>query len=492
MRMNSFLDIFRKKSRTLNEVSADAPIAKVPESQRAGIADVLRNLTLFNITGSCSYNGVDGITAYNNFAEVFFPIHFIASRIAGAHYEIKRTKDDSVVWCTTRSRATDTLQRLLTQPNSLQTWSQFVYAHFISKLGDGNAFMYAPISDVFAHSQEKYKWIDQLWTIPANMMSIETVTSYKLRVFSVYKLDEVIRGYRIAGSNDIIKPGLVWHDRDLFSNYGQITSKAALMSPSRLDSVRRNISTLGKVYDARNTIYANCGALGMIINKTKDDTGPFAMTDEEKEALHRNYNSGHGVTDGKSPIMISNLDLDYKQIGQGIAHLQPFEETLADAVAIAGVYEIPSVLIPRKDQSTFDNQANAEKAVYSNVIKRLGQQFCKEFTEFLGLKDYYIDINFDDVDCLQVGRKEAEEVLTMVNATARQMFIDGLITYNDWRGRVHEAALDGDVYGKVRMEMTDEEIQFFNTRLNNIFGITTNPQQENGKDHQSANADEDN
>ena len=43
-----------------------------------------------------------------------------------------------------------------------------------------------------------------------------------------------------------------------------------------------------------------------------------------------------------------------------IEELQPFEETLASASVIAGAYNIDSVLIPRKDHSTFSNLREAE------------------------------------------------------------------------------------------------------------------------------------
>jgi len=44
---------------------------------------------------------------------------------------------------------------------------------------------------------------------------------------------------------------------------------------------------------------------------------------------------------------------DFVRTNLSIAELQPFEETLADAINIAGAYGIPAVLVPRKDQSTF-------------------------------------------------------------------------------------------------------------------------------------------
>jgi len=485
--------MFKRKSRKLDEISADAPINQIERG--ASLSDVIRSISLFTLPGSHTYDGVDGLNLYTHFGEVLFPIHFIASRIAGAHFEIKRTANDAIVWCTTRSETAGTIARILTKPNAVQTWYQFVYSHFVSRLATGNAFVFAAMSDFVSDNAPKYKWLEQLWTVPGSMVKIDTLATYKLRLFGIYKLEEIIKGYTILNSDyRCVKPSRVWHDRDLVGNLGQFAGTDYLMSPSRLDSVRHNISILDDVYGARKTIYGNCGAIGMITNKSKDDTGTLALTDDQKKDLHDQYNKSYGMGSGKSPIMISTLDLDYKQIGLSIAHLQPFEETLADAVTIAGAYEIPSVLIPRKDQSTFDNQANAEKAVYSNVIMRLGKQFCQELTAFLGIEEagYYIDINFDDVACLQIGRKESEEVLALVNGTCRQMFIDGMITYNDWRGRIHESALNGDMFDKTRLEMDDGEIEFFNTRLNNIFGITTNPQQENGQDDEEPDgSDED-
>lgn len=486
--------IFKKKSLRLDDISPDAPVRDVRADDVDGILDILRNIMVFRLGNKISYRGIDGMSAFEEFGEVFFPIHFIASRIAGAHFEIKKVSNDAIVWCTTRSKTAGKISRILTKPNAIQTWYDFVYLHIVSKLACGNAFDYAAVPELLSDSKPMWEKIDQLWCVPGNMMSIETSRTSKLRVFGFNELEETIRGYRISGSDFLIKPSLVWHDRDLCTNMGQYKGPSVLMSPSRLDSVRRNVTNLSKVYDSRGTIYENCGALGILTNETKDDAGPVAMTDEEKKELYDNYNSRHGILKGKSPIMVSNRALRYQSMGLSIAHLQPFEETLADAVEIAGVYEIPPVLIPRKDQSTFDNQASAEKAVYSNVIKRMGRQFCKDITAFLQIEEsgYYIDVNFDDVDCLQVGRKESEECEEIINRNSRQKFIDGMISYNIWRGNVHEQALEGEIYDKTRMEMSDEEIDFFNRRLDNIFGNTQKPQQDNdyGKDDEEPSGDD--
>ena len=70
----------------------------------------------------------------------------------------------------------------------------------------------------------------------------------------------------------------------------------------------------------------------------------------------------------------------------------------------------------------------------------------------------YLDCDFSDVACLQIGLKEAEEVKKLVNERCLSQFNSGLISINDWRAQIHEDALDGEIFSKVKFEMTPEEI----------------------------------
>lgn len=434
-----------------------------------------------------------GVLRYLEYSEVFFPIHFIASRIAGAHFEIRRTSDDSIVWCANRSSQAKEISRLLEKPNWLQSWQEFVYMHFVMKLADGNGYIRAAMnSDVYSADTPKWKYCTQLWSIPSNMVvpRLSSETS-GVRLFGCETIDDVIKHYTIGGSS-LVPAWQIFHDRDLFPSLGTMTADNYLKSPSRLLTVKRNISTLGLVYDARNTIYSKCGALGIITNRQKDEAGHVAMREADKRELERRYSDAHGVTDGKSPIAITDADVDFLKIGNSIAELQPFDETLYDAIAIAGAYDIPSVLVPRKDQSTFANQSAAEKYVYSKIIP-MAEQFCADLTNFLGFTDYYIHCNFDFVDCLQAGRKEAEQTNQIVNDVARQQFNDGLITYNDWRARIHESAMEGDIYDKTKFEMTDEERSFVASIISGSTAPTptTNTNTtDNGEDNESTSDNE--
>ena len=59
---------------------------------------------------------------------------------------------------------------------------------------------------------------------------------------------------------------------------------------------------------------------------------------------------------------------------------------------------------------------------------------------------------------MQIGLKEQEEVKKLVNERCLTQFNNGLISINDWRAQIHEDALDGEIFNKVKFEMTPEEI----------------------------------
>ena len=207
-------------------------------------------------------------------------------------------------------------------------------------------------------------------------------------------------------------------------------------------------------------IYLKRGALGFVVALKEDEAGTVALEPSEKEELRNQVNSKYGVGEGKSPWAITDIPVNFVRTNLSITELQPFDETLEDAIKIASVFGIPSVLVPRKDQSTFSNQDTAEKSVYTSVIIPAAKRFCEALTTFLGLdqKGLYLDCDFNDVACLQVGLKEGEEVKKLINERCLSQFNNGLISINDWRSQIHEDALEGEIFDKTKFEMTPEEI----------------------------------
>ena len=371
-------------------LSADSSLS---EHTVLRLQEILRNIEMFARPRVVSANFM---TLFGTVPEVFWPIDYIAKRISEAHYDLKRVKDDSVVWCNRLN-----VDRILSKPNPLMSWREVVYQHFVYKLVTGNAFLRAAMPDSMGADTLKCQWCSNYWELPADKVTVEPVTySYGIPIFGIADKEELIKGYKLAVSpytGLLIPHYQIWHDRDglpeCLNGYNYLKAK------SRLLSVMKPIANLIAVYEARNVIYVKRGGLGFIVATKADETGTVALDPDEKKELRKEIDGNYGIGEGKSPYGVTDIPINFVRTNLSISELQPFDETLEDAIKIASIYGIPAVLVPRKDQSTFSNQDTAEKSVYTSTIIPAAKRFCEELTLFLGLeqKGYYLDCDFSDV-----------------------------------------------------------------------------------------------
>lgn len=398
------------------------------------------------LTGT--YCGDNLIELYKSIPEVAFPINFILNRITAGKFLLKRTKDDSVVYDNKE------VNKFLSRPNPLQSFEQLLVLHIFYKKLLGNSYIKAAMSSDIA-SNEIWKWCSNYWVLPSPKVSVNTPTF--IPMYSTNTISEMINSYDLlfGGTIEHIDPKFIMHSKEL-----DIDSNNPLKGVSRLISQKKPISNLIAVYQARNIIYTKRGALGMLVSKKVDETGSIPLTPDEKKAIRDEYNNTHGLTSDKSPVGISNTPLDFIKMSMSISELEPFEEALIDGCLIAGAYEIPSELIPRKDHGTFSNQEENEAKAYVNVVIPEARQFAKEITEFLGLENsgLYIDIDFSDIDVLKKGYKEEQESKAVLSKRCKEEFISGVITLNDWRARIGESKIENPLYDKFALEMSEEEL----------------------------------
>ena len=448
--MNWFQHLFSKKS-------TENVVAVTEESPQPSASPVDRGALLLAALDErrleCNMSYMD---MYRCIPEVFFPIEYIASRISGGNFQLKKEADDSVVW------RNYTVNKLLNKPNCVFSWKEFVHDHFVWKLTTGTSFIRAVTAiDV------DYRSVLAYWVLPSDRVEVRPPRAL-IPLYDVSKVSDLIASVNVMGVFGVqmqIDPRQVMIDRDGIATL--LSENSYMKAHSRLDSLRKNIANLLSVYDARNVIFTKRGGIGYIVSRKMDATGTEALTENEKQQLVEQNAERYGLGKGQLPYGISDVPIDFVRTNLSIAELQPFDETLADAINIAGAYGIPAVLVPRKDQSTFSNQATAEKTVYASVVIPMAKEFCKMFTSFIGLdkSGLYLDVDFSGVDCMQDGMKTEEEVKKLVNDRCRQQFLDGLITLNDWRGQIGEAQIEekeNPLFSKLKFDMTDEDLEIVN------------------------------
>ena len=259
-------------------LSADSSLS---EHTVLRLQEILRNIEMFARPRVVSANFM---TLFGTVPEVFWPIDYIAKRISEAHYDLKRVKDDSVVWCNRLN-----VDRILSKPNPLMSWREVVYQHFVYKLVTGNAFLRAAMPDSMGADTLKCQWCSNYWELPADKVTVEPVTySYGIPIFGIADKEELIKGYKLAVSpytGLLIPHYQIWHDRDglpeCLNGYNYLKAK------SRLLSVMKPIANLIAVYEARNVIYVKRGGLGFIVATKADETGTVALDPDEKKELRK-------------------------------------------------------------------------------------------------------------------------------------------------------------------------------------------------------------
>lgn len=389
------------------------------------------------------------LNTYKYIGEVQYPIRYLTDRALKGNILLKRFSDDSVVW------NNEYVNKLMLQANYNENFKELMVEYIVMRLITGNAYIYADTEPTF--SKALYKYCDRYFVLPSQNVFAELdftkpFTEDNVKFYTCTYLNQVRR----------IPKELVLHIKDS-QDYDEETFKGF----SRLLSQKYTLANLVAVYEARNVIYTKRGALGAIISGKKDQDGTQPLTPKEIEELQDEFQRNYGLRSDKNQLIISEAPISYVQFGKSISELQPFEETLQDAIQIAGIFGVNKELIPRKDNSTFSNQRAAEIDCYSNVVMPLANEFLDKFSHWSGLYDdgLYLSADFSQVDILVANRKEREEKNRIISEKCKMEFNMGIITLNDWRTQLDMDRIEDSIYDKTLPQMSDADVARLRTIL---------------------------
>lgn len=389
------------------------------------------------------------LNTYKYIGEVQYPIRYLTDRALKGNILLKRFSDDSVVW------DNEYVNKLMLQANYYENFKELMVEYIVMRLITGNAYIYADTEPIF--SKALYKYCDRYFVLPSQDVFAEldfakTFTEDKVKYYTCTYLNQVRR----------IPKELVLHIKDS-QDYDEETFKGF----SRLLSQKYTLANLVAVYEARNVIYTKRGALGAIISGKSDQDGTQPLTPKEIEELQEKFQRNYGLRSDKNQLVISEAPISYVQFGKSISELQPFEETLQDAIQIAGIFGVNKELIPRKDNSTFSNQRAAEIDCYSNVVMPIVNEFLDKFSHWSGLYNdgLYLSADFSQVDILVANRKEREEKNRIISEKCKMEFNMGIITLNDWRTQLDMDRIEDSLYDKTLPQMSDADVARLRTIL---------------------------
>lgn len=385
------------------------------------------------------YGDANFLELFHCLPEIFAPIHEIASRVADAKWELKKAWSDEVDY------KDDDFNRLFSTPNPMSNIQQTIYMTVAYYLLTGRSFWSINLPSTL---DQNYKNILAWFALPAHQVWVNQKKNVDL--YTCTKLDDIITNYQLR--NGITgQQGRMFETRQVIpmvsfslrQNYDYNKNNSPLLGADKA------IKNLIPVYEARGTIFIKRGAMGFIVSRKTDDSGSVALTPGETDQLHKDYHSTYGITGDKTNIGITGQPIDFISIGMTIKELQPFDETAADAIAIASTLRVPRHLVPTKDMGTFSNVDISMKAFYDDVIIPLATMIAEALTAGMGFSKVrkYVSPNFDHVDILQANKKLKAEVDKITSETALLLYKEGVITKNERNGMIGvQTVADGNVY----------------------------------------------
>lgn len=433
----------------------------VAQRNSAGVIDFTDNISKYLGVFNSRCVDSNAITLFEEISEVNFPIMAIVRRAVNGKFELKSTKDDSVIY------DNEKINKFLSKPNFYQTFNEFLIQALCYKLVTGKAYIYGGIASQEL-AKNRWKVCNSYVVLPSQ--DVRMVTFPNIPFFTAESISDVVNYYSFSsgGKSIEIEPYNLMHVRDVCLK----SVSQSLEGDSRLNTVKYPVSNLIETYEARNAIYVKRGAIGVLISTMQDEAGSRPILESDKNELLNEFENSYGTGSKKHPVMISRFPVDFKRFNMSIRELQPFDEHLEDATQIAGVYNIPPAAIPRATEATFDNQDLCERAIYMNAVIPEAKSFVMALNEFLGLENsgQYLDVSFDHISVLQPNWKEKAETDKITTETSKENFLNGIITLNEWKASLGMDRVNEKIYDKYILSMNEEEINLINTIIKGMPG----------------------
>ncbi|MDR1562265.1 MAG: phage portal protein [Dysgonamonadaceae bacterium] len=329
--------------------------------------------------------------------------------------------------------------QLFSNPNPLQTWTEFIIQAETYRLLYGEVFFIFGIPIGFSA-----KDATSICVISPRNIEIE----YTGKMYLQHDINDIVKSYilNINGNRKEIDKSCILHVRDVYQNLN--FSPYDIRGKSRLASLAYEVRNSVLANEAVYTLNKDRGAQGILTNKKTDDGGSVPLTKGEKDNLQRGWSS-YGLKERQKKVIITDANLGWIPITYNVQELMLFDGIKLNKEQISDAFNFPFELLANSKGATFTNGDTATKRLYQDAVIPFSKIYSEKFTHFMGLdkenKQFIID--FSEVEYLKEAKKEEAEALRSHNAANQIAYQNGAITINEWRSSIGMDEIpDGDRY----------------------------------------------
>jgi hypothetical protein len=335
------------------------------------------------------------------------------------------------------------MNKLLAQPNPLQSWEQFRGQQVVYK----KTFGFCPVLPIVPAGFPP-DYATSMINLPPWLF--EAVGTKKLLYTS--KTEEIIKEYRvnILGQSFTLQPDQVIILEDSFMQDEQCEF---LLPQSRLVGLDMAISNICAAMEADNVLLRKKGPLGVWSHDaaaSKDSvTGYLPMTSTEKRELQTDLQA-YGLSLSQYQFIISRMAIKWNPVSFDVKQLGTKETVIAGERAICHRMGFPYVLY-EETEAVFANANVAAKAVYQNNVIPNNTKDLNKYNKYFKASENACRIgnNYSHIAALQEDELAKAQAAKSWNDALQVEYDNNLITRNQWlTARGYDTIPDGDKYKK--------------------------------------------
>lgn len=295
----------------------------------------------------------------------------------------------------------------LNKPNFLQSGKEFLNIISVQECIYGNAFVY------------KNKVGKQLGALmPLRSDNIKVNLTGKL--YKQVDISGVIENYEVLDTKEFLEVDEVLRFK--------INDNNLIISDSLIKSLKQPLSNLKAVYDSRNVLLKERGAIGVLTvnDTTVDKQGNFSsLTDPEtKRKAEEKLVNDYGIGKGQRRVNITKVPITWTPMVFPTKDLMLFEEEIADFELVINAYGLNKNLFIN---SSYDNVAEAQKNVYQNTIIPTAERYAQILGSAFDLpKGDVLYLDYSHLPFMQEDEKYKAEIMQIRANTISTMIANGM------------------------------------------------------------------
>ena len=348
--------------------------------------------------------------------------------------------------------------KFLSNPNPLQTQSDFLYEFYVQNAIYRTTFCYANQPSKLSSTPSA------LWWLPGESMKINLTG----KMFDQVSIEGIVESYELLDYDKKYDPKDVIRIIDGISQ-NKITAKPTI------ESLQVTLSNIMAVLKSYNIIVTERGMIGFIAAERSDSTGlSIPMTPEEKVAFQKQYQKNYSLDAQNGHVLMTEASMKWVPMTFDVKQLMLFEG-LEDAFAqIIAAYGHDRDIYPSVKSATFENKKQGLINTYQNTMIPLGCKMLEPIAEIFGLqdKDQYLEPSWEHLPVMQEDEEKKAAALSNNVTAYSKMLADGVISHEQY------AELAG-----VKMDGTGVSVsEKMNTENNQFEQDSANKkQQDNGR-----------